>query len=59
MGAYGAALYGKGLHLKESTLLSMEELNAFTHTAKSVNCGLCTNHCSLTVNVFSDGKKYI
>ena len=59
MGAYGAALYGKGLHLSESALLTTKELEQFTHTARSVNCGLCTNHCALTVNTFAGGKKFI
>ncbi len=59
MGAYGAALYGKALGLSKSSLLTAEELETFTHTARSVNCGLCTNHCTLTVNIFAGGKKYI
>ena len=50
MGAYGAALYGKGLGLSKSTLLTAEELEAFTHTARSINCSGCTNHCALTIN---------
>lgn len=24
-----------------------------------MQCGLCNNHCRLTVNQFSDGRKYI
>ena len=59
MGAYGAALYAKSLKLSKSTLFSMEELEHFTHTAKSANCGLCANHCALTVNIFANGKKFI
>ncbi|MGI5893407.1 MAG: acyl-CoA dehydratase activase-related protein [Candidatus Merdivicinus sp.] len=59
MGAYGAALYAKNLHLSQSTLFNLEELKNFTHTARSVNCGLCTNHCALTVNTFANGKKFI
>ncbi len=57
MGAYGAALYAMGL--KESQLLTEEELKKFTHTAKSAVCQGCTNHCHLTVNTFSDGKRFI
>lgn len=59
MGAYGAALYGKSKHLKNSTILSLEELESFTHTARSITCGGCANHCPLTVNTFSDGGKFI
>lgn len=57
MGAYGAALYS--MKCPESSIISEEELNKFTHTSKSANCGGCTNHCHLTINIFNDGKKYI
>ena len=56
MGAYGAALYGKGLRLSKSTLLTAEELENFTHTARSINCSGCTNHCALTINTFAGGQ---
>ncbi len=59
MGAYGAALYGKSKKQKDSTILSLEELESFTHTAHSITCKGCANHCPLTVNTFSDGKKFI
>lgn len=59
MGAYGAALSAKEKADSESTIISKEELIAFTHTAKAINCGLCTNHCNLTVNTFEDGSKHI
>ena len=59
MGAFGAALYGKTKRQKESTILSLEELENFTHTAKSVTCKGCANHCPLTVNTFSDGGRFI
>ncbi len=59
MGAFGAALYGKSKHQKDSTILSLEQLEQFTHTAKSVTCKGCANHCPLTVNTFSDGKRFI
>ena len=57
MGAYGAALYA--MQVNDSNLLSREEVAAFTHTAKSTICQGCTNHCHLTVNTFSDGKRFI
>lgn len=59
MGAYGAALHAKDHATRPSTLLTAEELSAFTHTAKSVLCNGCTNHCRLTVNTFADGARFI
>lgn len=62
MGAYGAALYAKSeraLHDGESTVLSLDALEHFTHHAKQVNCGLCENHCHLTVNDFGGGRRFI
>ena len=57
MGAYGAALCA--MNCEKSTLMSHHELALFTHTSKSATCGKCTNHCRLTVNTFSGGRKYI
>ena len=57
MGAYGAALCA--MSCEKSTLMSHHELALFTHTSKSATCGKCTNHCRLTVNTFSGGRKYI
>ncbi|HIY17314.1 MAG TPA: 2-hydroxyacyl-CoA dehydratase, partial [Candidatus Intestinimonas stercorigallinarum] len=59
MGAFGAALAARDLHLKESSLLSEKALQSFTHSAKPVTCNLCTNHCSLTVNSFDGGRRFI
>lgn len=59
MGAFGAALAARNLHLEKSTLLGPEELKNFSHTAKPVTCNLCTNHCSLTVNTFDGGRRFI
>ena len=59
MGAYGAAIYSMGLQLEESTLISLEDLKTFTHTSKASVCQGCTNHCALTINIFSDGGKFI
>ena len=57
MGAYGAAL--RAMRFEKSGLLSAEELEKFTHTSRSAICHGCTNNCRLTVNTFSDGKKFI
>ena len=57
MGAYGAAIHS--MHIKESTLLTESELKTFKHESATAVCKSCANHCSLTVNRFSDGKRYI
>ena len=59
MGAFGAALAARNLHLEKSAILDAKALETFTHTAKPVTCGLCTNHCSLTVNQFDGGRRFI
>ena len=61
MGAYGAALYGKA-HTAEghvSSLLSPEALEHFTQQVRNVQCQGCGNHCQLTINTFSDGKRLV
>ncbi len=57
MGAYGAALYS--MYFKTSSLLTLSELESFTHTSKSATCHGCQNNCRLTVNIFSDGGRFI
>ena len=59
MGAYGAALAARDAGLEKSSLLSAQALETFTHTAKPATCKLCTNHCSLTVNRFDGGRRFI
>ncbi|MDL2254629.1 acyl-CoA dehydratase activase-related protein, partial [Ruminococcaceae bacterium OttesenSCG-928-I18] len=60
MGAFGAALYGRGrAQGAQSAVLSQEELQNLTHSVKTAPCGLCTNHCNLTVNLFSGGRKFV
>lgn len=60
MGAYGAALFARdNIGATDSTTLKREDVANFTHAVRSVTCRLCTNHCSLTINKFSDGSKYI
>ncbi len=45
--------------LPQSSLMGLEELKDFQHKVQSVNCGLCSNHCHLTINTFSGGGRYI
>ena len=59
MGAYGAALYVKNHALTESALLPPSALETFSHTATATVCKRCTNHCRLTINTFSGGRRFI
>lgn len=59
MGAYGAALIAKHKNKTSSSILTKQQLQTFAHTSKAINCGLCTNHCNLTVNTFDDGSRHI
>lgn len=59
MGAFGAALAARNAALEKSSLLPAKALESFSHSAKPVTCNLCTNHCSLTVNQFDGGRKFI
>ncbi len=63
MGAYGAAVYAKDKAAKagqtKSSLIKLDELDSFVHEVKVANCGLCNNHCRLTINSFGGDRKFI
>ena len=61
MGAYGAALYGRGRagRGQVSSILTEQELESFTQKTRTEVCGRCGNNCQLTVNTFSDGQTFI
>ena len=59
MGAYGAALYAARHSAGSSTILSANELADFRHDVKNITCQGCANHCSLTVNTFDGGRRFI
>lgn len=59
MGAYGAALYAKQQALQASSLISPVDLAAFTHQSTAATCKRCTNQCSLTINTFTDGRRFV
>ncbi len=59
MGAYGAALHAMDNCPAQTGIITESELGSFTHESRSVRCGLCTNHCNLTVNTFSGGRRFI
>ena len=59
MGAYGAALYALAHSAGTSATLTKEQLAAFVHESRPVTCGGCENHCHLTINTFSSGRRYV
>lgn len=64
MGAFGCALYAKERGSREngakaSGILTAEELESFVHTSSAAVCRLCANQCTLTINRFSGGRRYI
>ena len=54
MGAYGAALFGRGKARADqtSTLLNRQELADFRQETESRVCGLCGNNCQLTIILY-------
>ncbi len=61
MGAFGAGLialekYKEGY---QTTLVSREEMNLLEMKSTLTRCKGCTNHCLLTINHFSSGRKFI
>ena len=65
MGAYGVALlaeeqYEANLDMEyHSTILKTEELDNLDIKVTHTRCNGCENHCLLTINKFSNGKKHI
>lgn len=57
MGAYGAALHV--MTKKNSTLLTLKQLDDFSHTSSPSVCNGCANHCHLTINRFADGGRFV
>ena len=59
MGAYGAALHAKDNRRDTTTLIGTDILAGFEHNVRSTRCGLCENHCNLTINDFGGGRRFI
>lgn len=61
MGAFGAALIAKDNYNENeiSNILGEADLENFRVSNEFRHCGLCSNNCLLTVNKFSDGRKFI
>ncbi len=63
MGAFGAAMYAMQREKQhpefQTHLIRLEDLQHFTHEVKVATCGLCNNHCRLTINSFGKERKFI
>lgn len=65
MGAYGMALLCKDKfknskkNPEKSSMLTYDEIKNLTFTTTHVRCKNCENHCLLSINKFSNGKKLI
>ena len=65
MGAYGMALIAKEQYETNmdmeyySSILKQDELNKLEIKVNHARCNGCENHCKLTINIFSNGKRYI
>ncbi|HJV17795.1 MAG TPA: acyl-CoA dehydratase activase-related protein, partial [Bacillales bacterium] len=61
MGAYGSALIAKKRWMNEtnSTILGSEMLDKFQVTSTHRRCGICENHCPITINRFADKRTFI
>ena len=62
MGAFGSALLAKKRcpdTSMPSSILSMEQVRAFTMETKNAECKLCGNHCKLTISTFSNGQRFV
>ncbi|WP_343209555.1 acyl-CoA dehydratase activase-related protein [Anaerolentibacter hominis] len=60
MGAFGAALIAREHFAGQACgLLSQEQLKALTFDTSLARCQGCTNHCLLTINKFSGGRRFI
>ena len=61
MGAFGAALIARERYKegKETTMLSIEEIENMTYSTNMMKCRGCTNNCRLTINTFNGGRRFI
>lgn len=59
MGAFGCALYAKEMAHEKSLLISREELENFSYTSKTAQCGGCTANCQLNIISFGKGRNFI
>ncbi len=61
MGAFGAALIARNNYdeSKETTMLSIDEINNLKFDTAMARCKGCTNSCLLTINRFTGGRQFI
>lgn len=61
MGAFGAALISceRSVQGQRSSIMEPGELENFRTEITLQRCGLCSNNCLLTINNFTDGRKFI
>ena len=61
MGAFGAALIARNKYKEGfvTTMLPIEEIRKLTYESSMTRCKGCTNNCLLTINKFSNGKRFI
>lgn len=58
MGAYGAALSVRDNPPEHPGLLTEAQLRDFSVSSKEVRCGLCSNHCLMTLSDFGNGNRH-
>lgn len=60
MGAFGAALIARE-HYEggESSMLTIDQINELKFETSLARCGKCTNNCTLTINKFTGGRRFI
>ena len=62
MGAFGAALVAREryeMEHKETTMLSIDQINKLQYQTSMSRCKGCTNNCLLTINKFTGGRQFI
>ena len=61
MGAFGAALIARERYEQgyQSSMLTIDQINALKFETSMAKCRGCTNNCRLTINRFSGGRQYI
>ena len=60
MGAFGAALIAREHYEDgESSMLTIDQINELKFETSLARCGKCTNNCTLTINKFTGGRRYI
>ncbi len=61
MGAFGAALIARERYQEgmQTTMLTIDRINALQYTTSMAKCKGCTNQCRLTINRFSGGRQFV